>query len=88
MEGRQQGVGGSEHNPRPSLETVLHLPPCHMRMLLARLSGDMASALRQASKAERDAVSDDAMLVCDPTLGPSCTSCSTQIMAAFQVGPI
>jgi len=56
------------------------IPSCEMRMLAAKLSGDMAASLRQASKAEKEALSDDN--VCEP--GTSCDTCSDQIVAAFK----
>ena len=46
-------------------------------------TGDMASALRQASKAEKEALNANVSDACDISAGPSC-GCSTQIVTAFK----
>ena len=77
----------SQRSSRPSVELALHIPPCHLRMLMVKLKSDMASALRQASQAEKDAVQDESLGVCAPSAGPSC-NCSSQILAALEVRQI
>lgn len=62
-------------------EAEQHMPSCEMRMLAAKLSGDMATSLRQASKAE-SILKVELDNACAP--GTSCDNCSTQIIAAFK----